>query len=271
MSVDGAQDGTSGVRIPRGWPARDRLVLTSLRSPVMLLGWIFLVYVFGYLAYWVIAHRIDVAADPYATQEPHVFWVVLAILFSVLMVLLMVSLVLSFTVVDRDGVHAYRFLVCYWRRQDFSWEEFRWGAFVTKMRSVSPSGPTSVDGLYVSRKWKNGELKMRARRSSRIMVDLAVCDRKEKGCKFQVFSFSRYLGVIMWSEWTNNGSRSSNGLSTRDIYGKATLVLQSLNDAVERCGLHRNNGAAHTMGVAGPLWLSGPVRRRAEPTGRAGG
>ncbi len=199
------------------------------------------------------------------------FWIMLAILFSVLMVLLMVSLVLSFTVVDRDGVHAYRFLVCYWRRQDFSWEEFRWGAFVTKMRSVSPSGPTSVDGLYVSRKWKNGELKMRARRSSRIMVDLAVCDRKEKGCKFQVFSFSRYLGVIMWSEWTNNGSRSSNGLSTRDIYGKATLVLQSLNDAVERCGLHRNNGAAHTMGVAGPLWLSGPVRHRVESTDRAGG
>ena len=83
------------------------------------------------------------------------------------------------------------------------------------------------------------------------MVDLAVCDRKEKGCKFQVFSFSRYLGVIMWSEWTNNGSRSSNGLSTRDIYGKATPVLQSLNDAVERCGRHRNNDAAHTMGVAG--------------------
>ena len=83
------------------------------------------------------------------------------------------------------------------------------------------------------------------------MVDLVVCDRKEKGCKFQVSSFSRYLGVIMWSEWTNNGSRSSNGLSTRDIYGKARPVLQSLNDAVERCGLHRNNGAAHTMGVAG--------------------
>ena len=28
-------------------------------------------------------------------------------------------------------------------------------------------------------------------------------------------------------------------------------VLESLNDTVERCGLHRNNGAAHTMGVAG--------------------
>jgi len=110
--------------------------------------------VFGYLAYWVIAHRIDVADDPYATQEPHVFWVVLAFLFSVLMVLLAMSLILSFTVVDRDGVHAYRFLVCYWRRHDFSWEEFRWGAFVTKTRSVSPSGPSSVDGLYVSRKWK---------------------------------------------------------------------------------------------------------------------
>ena len=68
MSVDGAQNGTSGVRVPRRWPARDCLLLTSLRSPVMLLGWIFLIYVFGYLAYSTIAHRIDVAADPYATQ-----------------------------------------------------------------------------------------------------------------------------------------------------------------------------------------------------------
>lgn len=117
----------------------------------------------------------------------------LAILFSVLMVLLMVSLVLSFTVVDRDGVHAYRFLVCYWRRQDFSWEEFRWGAFVTKMRSVSPSGPTSVDGLYVSRKWKKWRVEDESTESSRIMVDLAVCDRKEKGCKFQVSVF-----LVIW-------------------------------------------------------------------------
>lgn len=156
MSVDGAQDGTSGVRIPRRWLARDRLVLTSLRSPVMLLVWIFLIYVFGYVAYSTIAHRIDVAADPYATQEPHVFWVVLAILFSVLMVLLAMSLILSFTVVDRDGVHAYRFFVCYWRRHDFSWEDFWRGSFVSEAVSRSSDGVRIKScTLYVSREWRS--------------------------------------------------------------------------------------------------------------------
>ena len=136
--------------------ARDCLLLTSLRSPVMLLGWIFLVYVFGYVAYSTIAHRIDVAADPYATQEPHVFWVVLAILFSVLMVLLAMSLILSFTVVDRDGVHAYRFLMCYWRRHDFSWEDFWRGSFVSEAVSRSNDGVRIKScTLYVSREWRS--------------------------------------------------------------------------------------------------------------------
>ena len=156
MSLDGVQSDEPQTCIPRRWRSRDRLYLTALRTPVMLLVWIFVLYVFGSLAYTVIAERIHSAADPYSTQEPHLFWIMLAILFSVLMVLLMVSLVLSFTVVDRDGVHAYRFFVCYWRRHDFSWEDFCRGSFVSEAVSRSSHGVRIKScTLHVSREWRS--------------------------------------------------------------------------------------------------------------------
>ena len=155
MSLDGVQSDEPQTRIPRRWRSRDRLYLTALRTPVMLLLWIFVIYVFVYLAYTVIAERIHSAAEPYSTQEPHLFWIMLAILFSVLMVLLMVSLVLSFTVVDRGGVRAYRFLVCYWRRRDFSWEDFRWGSYVLMANTVSNGMLVNSGNLCVSRNWGN--------------------------------------------------------------------------------------------------------------------
>ena len=214
MSLDGALNGELQARIPHRWRSRDRLYLTALRTPVMLLVWIFVLYVFGSLAYTVIAERIHSAADPYSTQEPHLFWLMLAILFSVLMVLLMISLVLSFTVVDRDGVHAYRFFVCYWRRHDFSWEEFRWGSFVTKTRSVSPSGPSSVDGLYVSRKWKKWRVEDESTEEFAYYGRPSRVRPKGKGTQipgFQFFSLfggdnvervdQQWLQVIEWAEY----------------------------------------------------------------------
>ena len=214
MSLDGVQSDEPQTCIPRRWRSRDRLYLTALRTPVMLLVWIFVLYVFGSLAYTVIAERIHSAADPYSTQEPHLFWLMLAILFSVLMVLLMISLVLSFTVVDRDGVHAYRFFVCYWRRHDFSWEEFRWGSFVTKTRSVSPSGPSSVDGLYVSRKWKKWRVEDESTEEFAYYGRPSRVRPKGKGMQipgFQFFSLfggdnvervdQQWLQVIEWAEY----------------------------------------------------------------------
>ena len=212
MSVDGAQNGTSGVRVPRRWPARDCLLLTSLRSPVMLLGWIFLVYVFGYVAYSTIAHRIDVAADPYATQEPHVFWLVLVILLSALMVLLAMSSILSFTLVDRDGVHAYRFFMCYWRRHDFPWEDFRWGSYVLKA-NVSSGMMVSISSLCVSREWGNWQPEDESAEEfahySRPRRALAQGEATKIPC-LQAFSFfggdaskrvdRRWCQVIEWAE-----------------------------------------------------------------------
>ena len=214
MSLDGVQSDEPQTRIPRRWRSRDRLHLTALRTPVMLLLWIFVIYVFVYLAYTVIAERIHSAADPYATQEPHLFWLVLVILISVLMVLLMISSVLSFTVVDRGGVRAYRFLVCYWRRRDFSWEDFRWGSYVLMANTVSNGMLVNSGNLCVSRNWGNWQPEDES------TEEFASYDRprralvKGDGTRIpglQVFSFfggnagervdRRWLQVIKWAEY----------------------------------------------------------------------
>lgn len=213
MSLDGVQSDEPRTRIPRRWCSRDRLYLTALRAPVTLLLWVFGIYVFGYLAYTVIAERIHSATDPYSTQEPHLFWLVLVILISVLMVLLMISLVLSFTVVDRGGVHAYRFLVCYWRRSDFSWEDFRWGSYVLMANTASNGMLVNIGNLCVSRKRGNWQSEEGS------AEEFASYDRprralvKGDGTRIpglQVFSFfggnavervdHRWLQVIKWAE-----------------------------------------------------------------------
>ena len=213
MSLDGVQSDEPQVRIPRRWRSRDRLYLTALRAPVMLLLWIFGIYVFGYLACAVVAERIHSAADPYSTQEPHLFWVVLVVLISVLMVLLMISLVLSFTVVDRDGVHAYRFLVCYWRRRDFSWEDFRWGSYVFMANVASNGALVTIGNLCVSRKWGDWQSEEEG------AEEFASYDRPRRALAkgdgtripgLQIFSFfggnvvervdRRWLQVIKWAE-----------------------------------------------------------------------
>jgi len=57
--------------------------------------------------------------------------------------------------------------------------------------------------------------------------------KKEMEREFRASRSFHSLGVMLGNEWTVDGSRSSSGRSTRDIYGKATPVLESLNDVAK--------------------------------------
>ena len=155
MSVDGARGEAPRARVPRRWLVRERLVLTILRSPVMLLLWIFVICTFAYLLYMIFFGQSDSATEAYAAQESNAKSPLPAILFMVVLVLLGGLLLFSFTVVDQDGVHAYRFLIFGWVRHDFSWEDFRWGSYVLKTRARAKGATVNVGSLCVSQEWRS--------------------------------------------------------------------------------------------------------------------